>query len=222
MAGITRRSTRATYRGGPTLRRTRRGRRYSRFVGVMKIALLLIGLGLVVLVVVWSQRGKIDEGADLGFSKIEQTDTRSVRMTNPRYVGSEDGQQPFEVTADAATQVGRSSEMIVLDAIEGRVTLDDESSTTMQANTGLFNRRRQSVDLSGAVIMTTSQGYRFETERAYVDLDAGAASSEEAVTVTGLLGRIEAAGFKISRLDHTLIFAGPVRAVIDSAALGKK
>lgn len=219
MAGVTDRPDRvATGNSAPALQRLQRGQHYSRFVGVMKIVLLLIGLGLVVLVVVWSQRGKIEEGVEFGFSKIEQTDTRSVRMINPRYVGSEDGKRPFELTADSATQVGRNSPMVVLDAIKGHITLEDGSSATLQAGTGLFNRRRQSVDLSSAVVLTTSQGYRFETERVYVDLDTGEASSENDVSVTGIMGKIEATGFRVSRSDHTLIFTGPVRTVVDTAA----
>ena len=88
--------------------------RYSRFVGLMKMALPAIAAALLGLIVVWPKVAPRDEAFQIAFANFNIKAVDTLSMTKPRYFGTDDKNLPFTVTADIATQVDPQTQVVAL------------------------------------------------------------------------------------------------------------
>ena len=97
------------------------------------VAALLIGA-----VAAWpllqSRIGRIP----IGFSTVTQDEIDQQRMINPRYVGVDDRNQPFTITADAATRIDAKSNLVELDRPKADMALKDGHWVALTATSGTF------------------------------------------------------------------------------------
>src|SRR3546814_2051917 len=68
-----------------------------------------IALGLVALVVIWPQLLRDPGEVVLRGERITPSDADTLRVANPRYVGVDEKQRPYEIIADSARQERESS-----------------------------------------------------------------------------------------------------------------
>ena len=193
---------------------------YSRMVFLMKVLLPSIAVVLVGLVIAWPELISDDGRFRLNAVRIDQRDAETLRMVNPRYVGTDNRNQPFTVTADAATQSSGNADLVALDQPKADIALQDGSWVALTASDGLYHRGQQSIDLKGAVNIFHDSGYEFRSESALIDLKAGTASGEQTVTGQGPLGDVEAEGFQILDRGARILFTGKARLVMYPAAGG--
>lgn len=183
----------------------------SRHVAFLKVALPLIALVLLGLVLAWPRLNPDTREFRLGAGKIAATvETEASRMIRPRYVGTDDANQPFTVVADTATHAG-SADRILLDQPKADVTLRDGSWVAVNAREGLYDRVRQTLGLRNDVTVFHDAGYEFHTEAADVDLHTGSASGTAAVEGQGPFGHLTAEGFQILNKGSTILFLGKSR-----------
>lgn len=188
------------------------GRRFSsRAVTFLKVALPLIALVLLGLVLAWPQLnpdprefrlGSADLGADIA--------TDASRMMKPRFVGTDDDNQPFSVVAESATHAG-SADRILLARPKADVTLKDGSWVAVDAQEGLYDRVRSTLGLRGQVQVFHDAGYEFVTEAADIDMAAGVAVGDKAVEGQGPFGHINSQGFQILDKGGRILFTGKAR-----------
>ncbi len=88
--------------------------RYSRFVGMMKLILPLGALILVAMVVTWPYLRGDDDSIPLSFASIGVGLDENVFMTNARYIGADDKDQPYTLTAELAAQDDDDPDIILL------------------------------------------------------------------------------------------------------------
>ena len=193
---------------------------YSRLVFVMKVLLPSIAVALLALVIAWPELISEASRFRLNAIPIDQREADTLRMVNPRFVGTDDRNQPFAVTADMATQSSGNADLVALNQPKADIALDDGSWVALTASNGLYHRADQSVDLRGAVNVFHDDGYEFHSESARIDLSAGTATGEEAVAGQGPLGNIEAEGFRILDRGARILFTGKARLVLYTEAGG--
>lgn len=193
---------------------------YSRMVFLMKVLLPSIAVVLVGLVIAWPELISDDNRFRLSAVRIDQRDADTLRMVNPRYVGTDDRNQPFTVTADIAMQSSGNADLVTLDQPKADLALQDGSWVALTASDGMYYRDRQSIDLKGAVNIFHDSGYEFRSESALIDLKAGTAAGKETVTGQGPGGDIEAEGFQILDRGARILFTGKARLVMYPAAGG--
>lgn len=193
---------------------------YSRMVFLMKVLLPSIAVALVGLVIAWPELISDDGRFRLNAVRIDQRDAETLRMVNPRYVGTDDRNQPFAVTADAATQSSGDANLVMLDRPKADIALEDGTWVALTASDGLYHRDRQSIDLRGAVNIFHDSGYEFRSESALIDLKAGTAAGRESIAGQGPMGDIEAEGFQILDRGARILFTGKARLVMYPAAGG--
>ena len=70
----------------------------------------------------------------------------------------------------------------------------------MRAESGVFNRDRGALDLTGTVRFLQDGGFEISTDRASIDFRGGEAEGNEPVSMNGPSGTAHAEGFKI--FDH--------------------
>ncbi|MEM8596802.1 MAG: LPS export ABC transporter periplasmic protein LptC, partial [Pseudomonadota bacterium] len=114
------------------------------------------------------------------------------RLDNPRFQGATDGGEPFTLSAITATPDGPLAAEIALDAPEGTLTMGDGRLVEGRADEGMMLRDENELTLTGAVTITTSDGYRFETQTLTLDIADGGATAPSAIEGTGPQGSIVA------------------------------
>ncbi|TDP47095.1 LPS export ABC transporter periplasmic protein LptC [Zavarzinia compransoris] len=190
----------------------RTGRSYSRFVGLMKIVLPLVAVGLLAAVLIWPS---IENRRDIALSYSDvEIRADGLEMVAPVLTGADDRGRPYVLTAKGATADGLEPTMVTLHEIEADVAMEDGRPVTVVAATGIYRIREETLALDGGVTVTLADGHVVKLESVLLDLAKGTASSDKRVVGSGPTGRIEADSMSASDGGHSLRFNGNVRAVI--------
>ena len=151
-------------------RRTRspaaRRPRASRIIGLLRYLLPATALCLIALVVLWPQLiGGAGGLIAPIFANAEIDGTDVMLMHNPRYVGRTRDAEPYELTAASAYVDPKKPSQIHLEQLAAELTPASQRDVRLVALSGLYNRAADKLDLDGDIALTTSDGYRFETQQ---------------------------------------------------------
>jgi lipopolysaccharide export system protein LptC len=186
----------------------------SNLVRTLRLVLPVVAALLIGAVAAWpllqSRIGRIP----IGFSTVTQDEINRQRMINPRYVGVDDRNQPFTITADAATRTDAKSNLIELDRPKADMTLKDGHWVALTATSGTFSQDAQLIQLVDNVSLFHDTGYEFHTRMAYVDVKAGTAYGQDQIEGQGPLGTLKAQGFRIFDKGERLVFTGRAHMVL--------
>lgn len=186
-------------------------RRYSRFVGLMKLILPLIALLLVGLVIIWPQITPLKTGIRLGTADLAPEDVGAGRMLNPRFTGVDSKNQFYTVTAREAHQPAGDKDTVLLEEPQADILTQNSAWLAVTALSGTFRQTLSTLELAGNVTIFHDQGYEVRTEQAFVDLKAGIAHGTVAVRGHGPFGILNAQGFRIDRNKGTVLFTGKAK-----------
>jgi lipopolysaccharide export system protein LptC len=190
-------------------------RSYARAVRVLRYVLPAIAAFLIGLVVAWPQlvgNGSALIAPMLAPGQIDGADV--MRMHNPRYVGRTSAAEPFEVTAASARLDPVQPNRIHLDQLAADIATASTRQVRLQAVSGIYDRGTEDVNLSGGIEVTTSDGYRFATPSALVELERGQVVGEEPIAGSGPSGTIAAERFEFRDGGDVLRFDGRVRVTL--------
>jgi lipopolysaccharide export system protein LptC len=199
---------------GATRRFVGGGALYSQFVGVLKLLLPMIATALMLIVMIWPQLTSKDEGFRIGVAEISVEDAKNLRMVNPRYMGVDDADRPYALTADIAKQTSGDDQMGRLTAPKADITLEDGTWIALTAESGSYYRDIRLLDLFGSVNLYHDEGFEIHTASAQFDLAKGDATGQDPVQGQGPFGTIEAQGFRITTGGKSIIFTGKSHMVI--------
>lgn len=183
-------------------------RRYSRFVGLMKLVLPALALVLLVLVVAWPRLTALDNRFELGFAALSPNSVESLSMVNARFFGINNRNQPFTVTADVATEDEPNSGVMVLDQPKADFLTPKGVGVYMEARRGFYHQKEQFLDLEGEVNLFHDEGYELHTEKARIDLKRSIAEGSVPVNGQGPQGRLDGQGFRILEKGTQILITG--------------
>lgn len=176
-----------------------------------------IGAGLAIGIV--ATIGFLDPFRHIGAISIGPINLAGTRITmeQPRLTGfrGKDG-QPFEVTADSATQDVRKPNVVDLVNMRARVTMQDGAVARLQADHGLYDTQQERIDLKGNVRVVTDSGYSAKLRSAFVDFRGGVVTSSEPVEVAFSEGTIAADRMDITDNGRRMVFEGRVHTVFEA------
>jgi len=184
--------------------------RYTRFVTIMKRALLLAALALIAAVIAYSLQPREQNRVAMTFEHMG-TVANDLAMIKPRLSGTDSSGNPFVVTADAATQLGPKAHRARLKNVQADITLDKNSWLTASAESGLFDADAKTLKLTGAIAIYSDSGYELHTNGADVDLKTGVMKGPNAVTGQGPLGSLRADRFTVDRSRKQVRLIGNVK-----------
>jgi len=184
--------------------------RYTRFVTIMKRALLLAALALIAAVIAYSLQPREQNRVAMTFEQMG-TVANDLAMIKPRLSGTDSSGNPFVVTADAATQVGPNAHRARLKNVQADITLDKKSWLTASADSGLFDADAKTLKLSGAIAVYSDSGYELHTDGADFDLKTGVMRGPNSVTGQGPLGSLRADRFTVDRNTKQVRLMGNVK-----------
>ena len=185
--------------------------RYSRFVGLMKLMLPLSATALVVIVVIWPYLSGREDGIPLSFASIGIGLDEKVFMTNARYMGSDDKDQPYTVTAESVTEEEGAVDIIHLTKPQADIMLDNGSWLALTADSGVLDRKNQHLVLEGQVNFFSDDGFEFRTRRVEINLASKRAHGEDPIAGQGPFGVLNADSFRLEDQGKTMFFEGHVR-----------
>lgn len=193
------------------------GDAYSAFVGFTKFMLPIVAVVLVALVFFWPQLEKTRKSITNSImTALTPEDFENLQIVRPRYVGVDDSNRPFLLTAEVARQESAKADLVTLIAPKADITLEGGTFLALTANAGSYLQSSKTLRLSGDVSIFHDEGYSFQTEEATIDFVAGTASGDTPVVAEGPLGTLNSEGFRVGDMGETFIFTGHARLVVYS------
>ena len=132
----------------------------------------------------------------------------SVSMTNARFSGRDNRNRSFTVTADEARQKSTDSAIIHLKHPKADLDLTDGRLVAIHADSGIFVRSDQLLNLAGEVTLSDNKGFEFHTDSASIDLGRNTASGDAPVAGRGPSGDITSEGFRVLDDGDRVLFTG--------------
>jgi len=189
--------------------------RYTRFVGIMRLALPAAAIFLLMLLVAWPMLSD-RPGADFAIVMEEVGEvTGELRMVNPHYTGTDARGRTFSVTAKEAFPDKPDPDEIRLTELEANILDDQGQDIHITANTGYYYPKWEQLRLEGNIRVNSSKGYTALGEQAEIDLQSGTLISRSRVRAEGPLGTLEADTMRAGQADETITFEGGVKMTIN-------
>jgi len=208
------RGTRPSRAGAPVETPSQRAIWRSRQVAYLKLMLPAVALLIVTLILAWPQLGHDDNRVRFGGNRISADDAESLRMLNARYVGVDNQDRPYVVTAKTATRETAHATRTDLQSPKADMTTSNGAWVAATAKTGVYHNQSRRLDLAGDVSLFHDDGNEFHTARAQVDLNQGAATGDDPVAGQGPSGTIAAEGFRLYDRGAVIIFTGKAHLVL--------
>ncbi len=194
------------------------GRRYSRFVSLMKVALPVAALALIAAVVAWPGGDTSRPGAlPISFANIK-IDPTGLTMQSPRFVGVDKQGQAYTVTAVEAIQDKADAERVDLTSPEADISVKSGGWFHLQATTGIIRPKLNTIDLNGVVELYSGDGWEAHGSAVSANMDEGTARSDLPVTGQGPAGTISADRFEAWDGGNRIRFMGNVRMTVMPSA----
>jgi len=187
---------------------------YSGFVRAMKIVLPTIAALLIALIVAWPYINVPDARFRIGFADLTVKEATDPSMVNPRYLGTDDQNQPYSITAEIARSLADAGNVVELDSPKADILLEDDTWLVLTAARGIYGRGAETLDLLGSVVLYHDSGYEFLTEKAKIDLDKSIAKGDQPIKGQGPFGNLQAEGFRFEDRGKTIYFEGKSKLVI--------
>jgi lipopolysaccharide export system protein LptC len=133
-----------------------------------------------------------------------------ITMETPHLTGYTPDQRPYDLVAKTATQDLTNPDHVELAILRATVLMEDRSTVTLKARTGLFDTKQQVLDLHKDILLTTSTGYEARLTQAHADLAKGTVTSDEHVEVKLTNGTLTSDRLRITDNGDVVRFEGNV------------
>ncbi|MBN66519.1 MAG: LPS export ABC transporter periplasmic protein LptC [Rickettsiales bacterium] len=186
--------------------------KYTQFVFFSKMSLLGLALLLILTIIILPVINADKEGLRIAFNNAKEKAESVPMMTNPKFQGVDENNQPYTITANSALQ--HDAQTIVLDKIQADIFLKDDAWMNLSANDGTLNTTNKSLLLKGNVHIFHDAGYEFVTEEMHVDMDQNKAYGDKDVQGKGPMGVLRATGFSVTDRGQVMQFNGRVHLTV--------
>ncbi|HZP70146.1 MAG TPA: LPS export ABC transporter periplasmic protein LptC [Pseudolabrys sp.] len=206
-------STRAywTTSRGDTERAFIAARRHSRLVRRLRIAVpVIVSVALVaVTLITYLNPLRMLAKLPINLDNLVVSGTK-VTMEQPRLSGFTSDARAYELTADSAAQDMTKPDIVELRNIRAKVEMQDKSTMELNAATGLYDAKAETLRLDRDIVLNSSTGYQGRLSEAVVDIRKGNVVSEHPVEVRLLQGTLNANRLDIVDSGEVIRFHGGV------------
>lgn len=201
----------------------RRVQTRSRWVAAARLLLPAVALTLLGGLLAWPTLFPDEKRFRLSKLSVNREEEATVRMLNPRFVGTDEAGRPYTVTATEATQLAipgavTKDSQVLLTQPKADLTGDKGDWVQVSAHEGRYDKDHQMLTLSGAVTLFHDSGYEMRTEQAQVDLARKHVAGILPVQGQGPGGDLAAEdGFEIVDKGQRVFLLGKSRVVLRDA-----
>jgi len=193
---------------------------YSRVVAWLKIAFPLLALAILS-TLFWVSR-PVKPVADLGDAETTAANEGAQKIDDLLYTGLTPNGAAVTLRAGKATTLIDASQDVELRNINGRIEFDAGNYINLVATDGILDGASSSGFLRSGVVISTSSGYRMETNSLLAELTIGRIFAKTEVIGTGPLGDIKAGSMVMQQQSgiglgnaFELVFKNGVRLLYD-------
>jgi lipopolysaccharide export system protein LptC len=185
--------------------------RHSRLVRILRVAVpaaVILSMAVVVLISVFNPfRILAKLPIDVGNLVVSGT---KITMESPHLSGFSPDKRPYEMWARTATQDVTDPDHVELATLRAKMLMEDQSTVTVDARTGLFDTKTQMLDLHKDIFLQTSTGYEARLTSALVNLADSSVVSDEPVDVKLLNGTLRSDRLRVTDNGAVAHFDGNV------------
>jgi lipopolysaccharide export system protein LptC len=135
-----------------------------------------------------------------------------VTVNNFKYSSTDSSNRPYTITADSATQPqNKAVDTVTLVRPQANFTLSNNHWMTITAQSGLYHRNADVVDLTGDVTLFHDTGMTFHTKAAQIDMKAKIAGGSDPVDGKNPTSEINSEGFRVLDDGDVIIFTGKTK-----------
>ena len=200
---------------GDSERAFRAARRHSRLVRFLRIALPLavvfITVGMSLLT--WFNPLRMLATLPVNVDDLVVSGSK-ITMEQPRVNGFTKDQRAYEFTAKAAAQDLTKPDIVELKSINAKVEMQDKSTMTMIADTGVYDTKKEMLQLVGNILLTSTNGNTGKLTEATVDVRKGNVVSDRPVELEMLQGILNANRLEVVDSGTLIRFHGGVSMVL--------
>jgi lipopolysaccharide export system protein LptC len=188
--------------------------RHSRMVRILRVAVpaaVALSLASIILVSIFNPFRMLMPKLPVNMDSLVVSGSK-ITMESPHLSGyTIPDRRPYDLWAKAATQDLTDPDHIELKTLHTKVLMEDQSTiVTLDARTGIFDNKQQTIDLRKDVFVQTSSGYEAHLDQAFVDMNKGTVSSDERVNVKLTNGTLSADRLRITEGGAVIRFEGNV------------
>ncbi len=194
-----------------------RAQRHSRVVRVLKSTLPLIAAAMAL--------------GFLGYSYVMTPGSVAVKadgsaisdgklvMANPKLDGFTKDNRPYSMTAMRAIQDFQNEGVVLLEGISAKLPIDAENWATIGAESGVYDRDKNTLDIDTEITVTTADGMTAKLQSATLDIGGGGMKTEDPVDIRMDGATITSDTMAIRENGKVLVFERRVRMDIDPQRL---
>lgn len=196
---------------GDTERAFLAARRHSRVVRILRVAVPAgVSIGLVVVILItYLNPLRMLARLPVNIDNLVVSGTK-VTMEQPRLSGFTSDARAYELTADTAAQDMTKPDIVELRNIRAKVEMQDKSTMELNAATGIYDAKAETLKLDRDIVLNSSTGYQGRLSEAVVDIRKGNVISEHPVEVRLLQGTLNANKLEIVDSGDVIRFHGGV------------
>ena len=186
--------------------------RHSRMVRILRVAVpasVILAMAVVIGVSIFNPFRMLMPKLPLDMGNLVVSGTK-ITMESPHLSGYTPDQRPYELWAKTATQDLTDPDHVELKTLRAKVLMEDRSTVTLDARTGIFDNKQQTIDLHKDIFMQTSTGYEARLSQAFVDMVKNTVTSDEHVDVKLTNGTLSSDRMRITGGGEVVTFEGHV------------
>jgi len=187
-----------------------RVRTYSIVVSLFRYLLPSIAIVVIALIAFWPQ---LQAPVEVIVPPPEIT-AEQAEVTAPRFFSIDEQGQEFSVIAVSAVQEGIDESLLLLEAPEAEITLNDGTWLALIAQSGRYNQPEESLAVWDDVNVLRDDGVQVVTEAAFFDLANGQGWGDAPVIVSGPFGSISGQGFRLDQDNGDVVVIGEARLIL--------
>jgi lipopolysaccharide export system protein LptC len=202
--------------------RFRMAARHSRMVRALRIAvpaMVLFAMAVIVGISVFNPFRMLLPKLPIDTGNLLVSGTK-ITMESPHLAGFTPDQRPYEMWAITAIQDLRDPDHVELNKLRTKVVMEDGSTAWLDARTGKFDNKKQTLELHKDILMKTTNGYDARLSQAFVDMAKNTVTSEEHVDVKMSNGTVSSDRLRIYNGGEVVRFEGNVVMNLDHLDTG--
>jgi len=190
---------------------------HSRLIGWLKIILPLVALAI--LSTLFLVARTINPEDAFPYADVDVSDRLAQpRMTDPAYAGVTNDGAALSLSADEARPEGDKAQSGSAKALIGTYQTPDGARTDLAASAAQIDNAARKITLTGGVDVTSTSGWRVQTEVLRADMDQTDIEALAPVIATGPAGTVSAETMRLRqdtlRPDrYLLVFNGRVKLI---------
>jgi lipopolysaccharide export system protein LptC len=193
--------------------------RHSRMVRVLRVAVptaVFLAMASVVGISVFNPFRILMPALPVDMDNLVVSGSK-ITMESPHLSGyTTPDRRPYDLWAKTATQDLTDPDRVELTTLHSKVLMEDQVTTVLlDARTGVFDNKLQTLNLHKDIFLQTSSGYEARLSQAFVDMGKGSVSSDERVDVKLTNGTLSSDKLRITDGGAVIRFEGNVVMNID-------